>query len=58
MRVIVHTDCGHEVEPVQTCSRCGGELDRHNVRVPLGPGATAEQRRREAAREAERRAAA
>jgi DNA-binding HxlR family transcriptional regulator len=53
MRVIVHTDCGHEVEPVQTCSHCGGVLDQHNVRVPLGPGASAEQRRREAARVAE-----
>jgi DNA-binding HxlR family transcriptional regulator len=58
MRVIVHTECGHEMEPVQTCSHCGGELDRHNVRVPLGPGATAAQRRREEAREAERRQAA
>jgi DNA-binding HxlR family transcriptional regulator len=58
MRVIVHTECGHEVEPVQTCSHCGGELDQHNVRVPLGPGASAEQRRREAARKAELREAA
>jgi hypothetical protein len=49
MRVIVHTECGHEVEPVQTCSHCGGELDQHNVRVPLGPGATRDQRRREVA---------
>jgi DNA-binding HxlR family transcriptional regulator len=58
MRVMVHTECGHEVEPVQICSHCGGELDKHNVRAPLGPGATAEQRRREASYEAERRQAA
>jgi DNA-binding HxlR family transcriptional regulator len=58
MRVIVHTECGHEVEPVQVCSHCGGELDNDNVRAPLGPGATAEQRRREASYEAERRQAA
>jgi DNA-binding HxlR family transcriptional regulator len=58
MRVIVHTDCGHEVEPVQICSHCGGALDQHNVRVPLGPGATAEKRRREAEQQAARRQAA
>jgi DNA-binding HxlR family transcriptional regulator len=50
LRLIVHTDCGHEIEPVQTCSHCGGKLTAGNVRAPLGPGATAEQRRREAAR--------
>jgi DNA-binding HxlR family transcriptional regulator len=43
-RVIIHEDCGHAIEPVQTCSHCGGELTPRNVRTELGPGSTSEQR--------------
>lgn len=48
-RVLVHKGCGHEVEPVETCSHCGERLDPGNVIAPLGPGANAAQRAREAA---------
>ena len=51
-RVVVHTDCGHVMEPRQVCSHCGGSLTPRNVRSRLGPGATAEDRAAE-----ERRAA-
>jgi DNA-binding HxlR family transcriptional regulator len=47
-RVLVHTDCGETVEPVQTCSHCGGELTPGNLRTEPGPGATAAQREAEA----------
>jgi DNA-binding HxlR family transcriptional regulator len=51
--IAIHTDCGHAMEPVETCSHCGGELTTRNVRPELGPGANdaqraAEQRRRAA----------
>jgi hypothetical protein len=49
---LVHTDCGHEMETVPTCSHCGGELTTRNVRPQPGPGATAEQRAAAALRRA------
>ena len=30
---LTHTTCGHETEPVVTCSHCGEELVRHELRV-------------------------
>jgi DNA-binding HxlR family transcriptional regulator len=42
---IVHTECGHAMHPVETCSHCGGGLTTSNVRPQLGPGANAEDRR-------------
>lgn len=30
---LFHTTCGHETEPVVTCSHCGEELVRHELRV-------------------------
>ena len=51
-RVVLHTECGHVMEPRQVCSHCGGELTARNVRSSLGPGATDEDRAAE-----ERRAA-
>jgi DNA-binding HxlR family transcriptional regulator len=30
---LTHTTCGHAIEPVVTCSHCGGELHRHELRV-------------------------
>jgi DNA-binding HxlR family transcriptional regulator len=50
--VIVHEDCGHQMDPVQTCSHCGGAVNARNVRAQLGPGATTEQRNRAEARRA------
>lgn len=41
----VHTECGHAFRMVPTCSHCGGEVSRDNVRARVGPGATEEQRR-------------
>ncbi len=32
-RVAIHKDCGEVVHMVPTCSNCGGELTRHNMRV-------------------------
>jgi len=37
--VLIHTDCGHEMEAVEVCSHCGGELTGDNVRAKAGPGA-------------------
>ncbi len=51
-RVIVHTDCGHEIESKQICSHCGGELHARNVRSRLGPGANDEDRAAELRRAA------
>jgi DNA-binding HxlR family transcriptional regulator len=45
---LIHTDCGHEMEAVEVCSHCGGELTTRNVRAQAGPGAglgAAENRR-------------
>jgi DNA-binding HxlR family transcriptional regulator len=37
--VLIHTDCGHEMDAVPTCSHCGGEVSAKNVRAQAGPGA-------------------
>jgi DNA-binding HxlR family transcriptional regulator len=34
-----HEDCGELMNPVMTCSCCGGELHAFNVTPVLGPGA-------------------
>lgn len=49
---LVHTDCGHPFHMVATCSECGGEVHAGNTRSRPGPGASDEQRRRAAEREA------
>lgn len=36
--VVRHTECGHECEPVMTCSACGGRLERETTRARRGPG--------------------
>jgi DNA-binding HxlR family transcriptional regulator len=41
----LHTECGHAFQMTPTCSHCGGEVSRDNVRVRVGPGASPEQRR-------------
>ena len=43
-RVLLHTACGHETEPVHVCSHCGEELDPREIRTGPGPGANEEQR--------------
>jgi DNA-binding HxlR family transcriptional regulator len=37
--VLVHEPCGHEADPVLTCSSCGEPLDPRQVRPVPGPGA-------------------
>ena len=34
-----HINCGHQVDPVMTCSACHAELKAREVRVLPGPGA-------------------
>jgi DNA-binding HxlR family transcriptional regulator len=41
-RVLFHTACGHETEPVHVCAHCGEPLEPDEVEVHPGPGATAE----------------
>jgi len=48
IHTLTHKDCGHEFEPAQTCSHCGGEVHARNVIRRFGPGATKAQRRAEA----------
>jgi DNA-binding HxlR family transcriptional regulator len=35
----VHTKCGHQFDPLHTCSECGETLDAREVKVESGPGA-------------------
>ena len=35
----VHAKCGHQFDPVHTCSECGETLDAREVNVEPGPGA-------------------
>jgi len=44
---VVHGD--HAFHAVQVCSECGEPIDTHNVHSRPGPGANAEQRRRQPA---------
>lgn len=37
-----HITCGHEFDPVTTCSVCTAEIDPRDVRVLEGPGARSE----------------
>lgn len=48
IHTLTHRDRGHEFEPVQTCSHCGGEVHARNVVRRFGPGATKAQKRAEA----------
>jgi DNA-binding HxlR family transcriptional regulator len=34
-----HTDCGHQFDPVLTCSECAGEVLPRSVAILPGPGA-------------------
>jgi len=34
-----HAACGHQFDPILTCSVCAGALDPRQVQVDLGPGA-------------------
>lgn len=34
-----HLECGHQFDPVMTCSACHEPLDPREVRVSVGPGA-------------------
>jgi DNA-binding HxlR family transcriptional regulator len=40
--VLVHEPCGHDADPVLTCSGCGEPLDPRDVRPQPGPGARVE----------------
>ena len=44
-----HLSCGHQFDPVLTCSACGEKVDPRNVRVTPGPGAASRSRSRSAA---------
>lgn len=44
-----HLACGHQFDPVLTCSACGEAVDPRAVRVLPGPGAGRDQRRAAAA---------
>lgn len=48
----VHDECGHAFHMTPTCSECGGELDWRHIHSRPGSGATDEQRRQFAARDA------
>jgi hypothetical protein len=39
-RVMVHTACGHDTEPVHSCAHCGEALEPSEVQLRPGPGAT------------------
>lgn len=39
-----HLKCGHQFNPVLTCSECGEPVDPRDVRVLAGPGAGPKQR--------------
>lgn len=39
-----HIPCGHQFDPVFTCSECGEKVDPRQVRVMPGPGAGRKQR--------------
>ena len=41
-RVMVHTACGHDTEPVYACAHCGDPLEPSQVQIRPGPGATPE----------------
>jgi DNA-binding HxlR family transcriptional regulator len=43
-RVVVHTACGHDADPVLTCAHCEQPLAPGELGVRPGPGATARQR--------------
>lgn len=34
-----HTTCGHDFDPLLTCSHCGGQVDAREVTISPGPGA-------------------
>jgi DNA-binding HxlR family transcriptional regulator len=36
--VMTHRDCDHAMTPLTTCSHCGGEVNRRNVKAKAGPG--------------------
>jgi DNA-binding HxlR family transcriptional regulator len=42
-----HVACGHQFDPVLTCSACGGRVDPREVRVLPGPGAARQLRKAE-----------
>jgi DNA-binding HxlR family transcriptional regulator len=42
-----HVACGHQFDPVLTCSVCGGRVDPREVRVLPGPGAARQPRKPE-----------
>src|SRR5689334_6338596 len=42
----IHATCGHAFHMVPTCSHCGEVVDPRDMRPQLGPGATAQQRKR------------
>jgi len=44
-----HLTCGHQFDPVLTCSECGERLDPRQVRVAPGPGAGKRPSQRKAA---------
>ena len=37
--VVVHRDCGGDVDSHRTCTRCGKPLELHHVQALAGPGA-------------------
>jgi DNA-binding HxlR family transcriptional regulator len=39
-RLILHNDCGGEIDERLHCSRCGAELEPNDVYIEPGPGAT------------------
>jgi hypothetical protein len=43
-RVVVHTKCEHDAQPVLHCSHCGEELKTREMRIRPGPGASERQR--------------
>ena len=43
-RVVVHAACGHDADPVLTCSHCQRPIAPHEVRMRPGPGADEMQR--------------
>jgi DNA-binding HxlR family transcriptional regulator len=43
-RVLVHTTCGHDADPVLTCAHCAERIDPTELRVRPGPGADERQR--------------
>jgi hypothetical protein len=43
-RLVLHKECGGEIDDRRRCTRCGADLEAWEVEPKLGPGAHASQR--------------